>query len=507
METNTDVPGPGNLRVHPGQTFGALSGFDIRQYGRADVVSSGTVLEDDARAWFLAFFEGCDRFVPVFDATDCYDVVRGRSSVLFDIIVIYGARTASGAYMYQNLYGILRQHTSDLVLRLSDFDNQVVTIEDIQAILIIASYSESGGILCDIAIRASVRVGLPSQLEVSLGSLAEREPTATYDPSVALRAARAWCCTFNLDMILSLDGGKPPSIILRSPRRIKSLLKHPQCTILDIRLFAQVELNAVRSSSHTSLINAALESNAEYAIMNAIRGTMLDLDMWLSEWQDVVISESNMNSEHDTLSLNLRVQHAWAILALHLRALTALGIENIAVMTETQRKIAIAAKRAAEQHLQLVLTQNVDNLSTSSNTAWKRPYIDSFPYAMEFVWAKNAFCVLIMLRLGILLADPLDQIRARLAEANDFLHELDRVGVGMNISYTRILSKTVRKCESTIQASLEPHTLQDADNSTGDDFESFVPKQFVFEWDFPGLHLCYIPLDWRDLFQDIDGAA
>lgn len=493
---------PTDSRNEPRQALSTLCNFAIRQYNTVNIVSAGIVTESDAIAWFSTFFDGCDRFVPVFDSNDSYDAIRMRSSILFDIVVIYGARAAGAPYLYQNLYGVLRQHTSDLVLRLTASESNDVSLEDLQAILILASYSASGAILLDVAIRAAVRAGLPTNLD-SLDSASVDMQQSVGD----LKAARIWCYLFVLDVILSLDGGKPSSLILQSPRRVKSLLNHPQRTALDIRLFAQVELNAIRSSSYTSLLDASAVPHSEHVVKGIVRGTSLDLNVWLSEWRSAVFSESSTGSERDTLNLNLQVQHAWALLTLHLRALMTLGIDNIALMSETQRNIAKAAKEEAEYHLQLVLTHTGNGLETSHATVHKRPYIDNFPYAMEFVWAKNAFCVLIALRLGILLADPLDQIRTRLSEANDFLRELDRVGVGANISYTRILTKTVQKCETTIQASLERPSLQEPTNPSDSDFESFVPKEFVFEWDFPGLHLCYVPLDWRDFFLDIETAG
>lgn len=97
--------------------------------------------------------------------------MRDRSSILFDTILVYGARAAHGimSKMYQTLHKLLRQHTSDLVLRLSG----VITtsVEDIQALLVIASYSDSGAVLVDIALHAANTRGLAEALESLLESL------------------------------------------------------------------------------------------------------------------------------------------------------------------------------------------------------------------------------------------------------------------------------------------------------------------------------------------------
>lgn len=75
-----------------------------------------------------------------------------------------------------------------------------------------------------------------------------------------------------------------------------------------------------------------------------IAGAVLDLSLWESEWQDLIARYCEDAAERNTLQLNLRIQHTWALMALYLRALTASGMDNIALMTEKQRGLAVAAK-------------------------------------------------------------------------------------------------------------------------------------------------------------------
>lgn len=126
---------------------------------------------------------------------------------------------------------------------------------------------------------------------------------------------------------------------------------------------------------------------------------------------------------------------------------------------------------------------------------------------MEFVWAKNAFSILILLRLSLLLGDPADVLMTRLSEAKEFLKELTQVGMGANLSYVKIVTQTVQRCERAIQTYLNIDGVHRPAAADEGDFETFVPKEFVFEWDFPGLHLCYVPIDWHDLFVDFGAAA
>lgn len=436
--------------------------------------------------------------MPFFDSnTDTYTSVRSRSNILFDTIIIIGARACHGGLskQYQDLYPILRQHTSDLVLRLSA-PGQVIAIEDIQALLVIAAYSDSGTVLCDVAVRASLAARLPTHADDNLAVLM-RAHGQIRERAAIRPETRTWYYVYVLDMILSLDGGKPSSIMIEpsSARRIRALAKLPQSNAPDVRLFAQVELNSIRHSAHAA-VNVGNTETESRSIETALRSGILDLDLWLSEWQALISSLKLTASENTNIHLNLSVQHAWATLVLHLRALTMSGIDNIALMTDEQRHLAVAAKIAAERHLQLVMT-TVDG----ENSVSQRPYVAGFRYAMEFVCAKNAFCVLIVLRLSVLLGDPIGTLMNRLFEAKSFLAELARLGMSGNLSYTRILSQVVEKCERAVAMNV-PDGIRNGGPGKAD-FETFVPKEFIFEWDFPGIHLHYIPLDWQDLLFDI----
>ncbi|TKA62602.1 hypothetical protein B0A55_11106 [Friedmanniomyces simplex] len=477
--------------------------FSVRKPACRDVVSSGLLADLDARAWFDFFFNGCNRFVPIFDPNhDTYSSVRERSSILFDVLVTFGCRAAAGSLSndYQRLHHIVRQHVSDLTLHDSE-----ARLEGVQALLVIASYSESGAIICDIALRESLKLHLPEKVTALFSSLAVSSDANHAAELHDLIPVRVYYGLVLLDQILSLDGGKPASISLHSTsRRVRVLVAQPRRTPLDLRLFAQVELNELRASSYAAVIAGA--NSGEQSLQEAIDGGVLDLSMWQSEWEALIFDNLTAEDESAVFTVNLRIQHAWAILTLQLRALTASGVANIALMTESQRTIASAAKVAAERHLELLLTGAPDvpgSRASHNDSTCEKPYVARFRYAMEFVLAKNAFCVLIVLRLAILLGDPLPAILNRLQQARDFLDELSKVGMGANVSYTRILVQTIKKCHRAVEASMQaPGASQLSHDSDDGDFQSFVPHEFLFEWDFPGLNLCYIPLDWQDLFLD-----
>lgn len=65
---------------------------------------------------------------------------------------------------------------------------------------------------------------------------------------------------------------------------------------------------------------------------------------------------------------------------------------------------------------------------------------------------------------------------------------------------------TVEKCERALKVDIgqvvdgdgSPMQYEDAET----DFQSYVPKEFVGDWNFPVLTFCWVPFDLQDMFLD-----
>lgn len=55
-----------------------------------DFISEGILSEPQAMHYFKCFFEGCDRYVPIFDHSDGFAALRLRSSLLLNAICAVG---------------------------------------------------------------------------------------------------------------------------------------------------------------------------------------------------------------------------------------------------------------------------------------------------------------------------------------------------------------------------------------------------------------------------------
>jgi hypothetical protein len=215
----------------------------------------------------------------------------------------------------------------------------------------------------------------------------------------------------------------------------------------------------------------------------------IDLDIWLEDWLQIMLTRTLPNfSDRDTLILNLRVQRDWAEIVMCCRALQSTGIENIAAMSPEQHEMIRMAKDAAQRHLEKLLD---------------RPdlYLATLRYSMDFVWAKCAFSVLLLLKLAILLPETSDLAKL-LMDARRLLGELESMQRPQNIYY-RILSIGIEKAEKALDAYLaQSRPTSPGPQDAEIDFQTYVPKEFMFEWDFPSLTLCFVPMDLQELFSE-----
>lgn len=288
--------------------------------------------------------------------------------------------------------------------------------------------------------------------------------------------------------------GMTPEISLR---KIRSLINHPERSSVDLRLLSQVELNMIRAEAYgklNSTCSGDLLTPDETRLRTVLDDTTIELSLWHTDWAHLVSTDPSPH-QRAVAAQNLHIQHQWALMTLHLKAIVTTGIDNIAIMTEFQQDSVRKAKDAAAQHLQHVL-------ETDPHSDDNAPlYLGTFRWTLDYVWAKCAFSVLIVLRLAILLRDPIPTVVALLHDAHRLMEELKRVAIG-HIAYFQILQTSIEKCDAALK---EYVVQQGAAGAAEDEFQGYVPNEFVFEWEFPGLRIRNMPLAWQEYFICIDG--
>ena len=387
-----------------------------------------------------------------------------------------------------------RRLNNELKSRLCEITLRQVpnSLEVVQALLVMSCYSDKGWLLTSLATRLAVDIGLHQRLRTLLLS-----PQHTLHSNSDVREARVWLGTVNLDHIFSLDSGKEPNWQPSDGvegRRCRVLLDHPASQPLDARLFAQVELNLLRAHAHIHISKDVL---FDADLLSYVRSLKLDANVWFEDWARIV--EPWSPREKSGFLTGGKIIQCWAEIMICCKLVQHVGIENIDAMSPSQREIVTQAFESAREHLRQLLNP-------------PREYLASFQFAMEFVHAKCAFSVLLLLKLSILLQDDLNSI---VVDAEELLNELSRVQTSPNV-YFKIMELSIAKARSALRemasmATPDNHALSISGITTagvseadsGMDLQTFVPNEFVFEWDFPGLTLFSRPLDFQTLFTDL----
>ncbi|KAJ5760588.1 transcriptional regulator family: Fungal Specific TF [Penicillium odoratum] len=485
--------------------------FEIREESIADFIDKGLITPECAVSCFNTY----DRYIPIFDPKfDSFDSVRSRSSILLNAICTVGCmvETRTGGPTSDMLHAELKKWINVIIQ-----NKGLNCLESIQAMLVVACYSAERLLILSFATRMALDLELHEAFEELSERLAHRNdedaagvPDHDFEKERDLmRKSRTWFGLLVLEHIFRVDGGKPPGIrLLGNSRRSRILLSHPSTTVLDLRLFSQVEryerndlgLEVILADYLIATINDSLGPRTKLDgpdISDFVHEMKVDLDIWF----DSIAAQE----ERPFLLAALRVQKCWAEMMLNCKALRAMGVENVATMSPTERKILHTAKSSARRHLRLMVNE-------------PDFYLAKLKYAMDFVWAKCAFAFLLLLKLSRLLPERDEEHEELLEHGNRLVHELSKAGSDTNQTgagniYLQILKVSIEKYGRALRESQQPSTggttatspfweLFDAQA----DLQWFVPEQFVSEWDFPGLNLFYFPTAWQDFFGDFSLA-
>lgn len=98
-----------------------------------DFIGEGMLSETQAMHYFTCFFEGCDRYVPIFDnSTDGFAAVRLRSSLLLNAICAVGCAISVDTLVDSRLlFAQLKRSLTIVIL-----STHVHSLETVQALLV-----------------------------------------------------------------------------------------------------------------------------------------------------------------------------------------------------------------------------------------------------------------------------------------------------------------------------------------------------------------------------------
>lgn len=483
-----------------------------------DLLTAGGLGTQDSELFFNTFFSGCDRYVPVFDTRyDTMQEIRSKSELLFATLCSVGCRVLNGT---DSRWRTLNFH-SQRMLNAAIANPAMGSLETVQALLVQACYASERSLLISIATRMALDLGFPEAYDTLTAQFVSRErrrndgdEAISEQDGMLMRKARVWLHLLVMSHLLQVDAGGLPTFKFRgASRRCRILLQSPLSTGMDHYLFAQVELNVLRAKIYMSLYQCTTLEDQE--IIDLARDAKIDIDVWYNDW--MLISEKH-HKDMPWFAPNLSVQRYWAESMALCGAVRASGVENVNAMSMTQKNILLMTKDSLKEHLDSIVQE-------------PRLYLNHLRYAMDFVWAKNTFSCLLLLKLSVLLPDG-DEQRSRdfsheLAEKGSILlSELGKVVAGgpkddtrsnTSLLYLQLLKLSIQKykhgldpsSEDYLESAPRPPDPNLAQKTPGrpnagvqTELESFVPEQFVFEWDFPGLTLFSSPTTEAGWFDD-----
>lgn len=137
--------------------------------------------------------------MPIFsEPKDTANSVFSRSSFLFDAIVGIGCRAEQGleSVMFRQIQSRLREHLTNLLVNIS-----VPPIEAVQAIALMAAYSDNGYVLVALALRFAIQLGLPDTVDELISKTSTTSGIVAAEDHEIYRLARVWLGICNLQLL------------------------------------------------------------------------------------------------------------------------------------------------------------------------------------------------------------------------------------------------------------------------------------------------------------------
>ncbi|KIW44024.1 uncharacterized protein PV06_05067 [Exophiala oligosperma] len=245
-----------------------------------DFVSEGELDESLARDLFNSFITGNNTFLPMLDPLlDTFDSLRVRSPFCFAVVLATAARVKEAA----NITDHVRQVTQNEARRLAaeTLFIGVPVIEDVQAMTLIAAFSERTWFTIGHAIQMALVLGLQTALQQLLRSPCTHSADTQKTERRLARQARTWLMASFLEWEIAAGTARRPRIEAISAETLRAFARHPAANASDSRIVSLVELVIQRAQMQKEIEES---EKSPSAVMAKIRSTSQKFDAWCSFW-------------------------------------------------------------------------------------------------------------------------------------------------------------------------------------------------------------------------------
>ncbi|PWZ02089.1 hypothetical protein BCV70DRAFT_198367 [Testicularia cyperi] len=155
---------------------GRMEAPEFGKNAAGDLVTLGMVSETDAKRLFATFQKGVPKFISIFHLEDepmttdeAYSHVRSTSYFLFNVMIAIGAKVECGGRspnrLYQTCMAQAKRNAKDTLF------SSVAGKEAVQAMVLLAAYSENGWLPLGLSIRMAQELGLDRSFQKLMSSL------------------------------------------------------------------------------------------------------------------------------------------------------------------------------------------------------------------------------------------------------------------------------------------------------------------------------------------------
>ncbi|CAK9787310.1 hypothetical protein CC85DRAFT_272355 [Cutaneotrichosporon oleaginosum] len=398
-----------------------------------DAVELGIVTEEEGRELMSIYYSGSSNFIPCYDPSfDTWDSLKIRSPFSITTIVMVGARVRDGGGPVSDVQRLCREHVQKIAQ--GTMFNPVARVEAVQAMSILAAFSDNGWLPGGHAVRMALDIGINKSfiklLRSGMGKGKTPEELEEERPLVV--HSRVWFCLYLMEHQMAYGMGRPA--ILREDESIhqcRRLLEHPLSITSDARLVSTVELTALRAPLHIEL-TASPDLPIEPSTLTRLKQANHEFDSWERYW-DRVLSDRFGKARGDFYRESLVIQRQYAELFVNSQLLR--GIRepsDVVSMPEEKRALAIRAMRNAQTVLEVCLKgQN---------------YRNGLRYAVHYTHVCAAFAASFLIRIARLFPQELN-LKKTAKDVEELAGILAEIPAGRYARSLRLILRRARRAK------------------------------------------------------------
>ncbi|KAL7424072.1 hypothetical protein Q5752_001657 [Cryptotrichosporon argae] len=422
-----------------------------------DAVTEGFVSEEEGRELMRIFYAGSSNFIPCFDPTfDTWEALRVRSPFSITAIIMVGARVRDGGGPISEVQRLCLEHAQRIAV--GTLFNPVPRIEAVQAMILLAAFSENGWLPGGHAVRMAIDMGVNKSFQLLLrtGMGKGKTPEELEEERHLVVHSRAWFCLYLMEHQMAYGMGRPA--ILREDEAIhqcRRLLDHPLSITSDARLVSTVELTALRAPLHIEL-TAAPDQPIDLNTLKRLKNANDDFNAWQIFW-DRVLSERFGKGKGDFFRESLVIQRQYAECVrrdgastsgrgeaelasrltprLFVNSQLLRGIRepsDVVNMPEEKRALAIRAMRNAQHCIEICLRGE--------------NYRNGLQYAVHYTHVCAAFAASFLIRIARLFPQELN-LKKTARDVEELASVLSQIPAGRYARSLRLILRRARRAK------------------------------------------------------------